>query len=106
MYRPETYARLMEYATRLRAIADRPMWGLVPPRGPKSLAWRVGVIQQAILRRLFSRFDNLVEHAYLVGHEEGYIDGKVEGITEGEDEANCHPLSDDEWEHARTGKCS
>ena len=99
MYKPKNYGRCMEYANTLRELADRPMWGLVPARGKRTLAYRVGVVQQFILRRLFTRFNGLIEHAYLIGHDEGYVDGMTEGRKEGRDEANCHSMKDEEWVH-------
>ena len=98
MYKPKDYSRLMLYANALWELADRPIWGLVPARGKRTFAYRVGVVQQFILRRLFARFDDLAEVAYLIGHDEGYKNGLEEGIMQGHDEANCHRQTDEEWE--------
>lgn len=75
MYRPRTYERLMAYAAALRVITDHPIWGLVPSRGKRTFAYRVAVHQERFLRRLFARYDDLVEHVYLLGHDEGYREG-------------------------------
>ncbi len=89
MYKPKSYARLMEYATTLRALHDRRGGRTCPSHQTNFL-----------VRRIVVRLDNLLEHAYLIGHDEGFVDGKGEGIMEGKDEANCHRVKDEEWEYA------
>lgn len=81
MYKPKTYVRVMEFANALRAVGNRryrtplPMWSIL------------------------ARFDNLVERAYEVGHDEGFVEGRQDGRQEGRDEALCHRVKDEEWEY-------
>mgnify|MGYP000202873070 CR=1 FL=1 len=60
MYEPKTYERLVVYATALRAILNG--------RGRSRTGYTV--------YRTAARFEALVEHAYLVGIEEGYREGE------------------------------
>lgn len=92
MYRPKTYLRVMEFANALRTLLE-----CVSPSWPNI---EVAIQRPKTLLRTIARFDNLVERAYLVGHGEGFVEGKIEGIMEGKDEALCHHAKDEEWEHA------
>lgn len=89
----------MEYATALRELADRPIWPIVEF---SSMAWafKCARRQERLVHRVVARLDNLVERTYLVGRDEGYGEGRQDGIREGKDEANCHRIKDEEWEHA------
>ena len=98
MYNPRTYERAMTFGTELRAVADRLVWRFVGSREKQTFFYRVAVHQEGLIRRLFARFDNLVEQAYLIGHDEGYREGHAEGETEARAQMSCHHESDEEWE--------
>ena len=87
----------MEYANALRELADRPTGLLVAARWipAATLAAR----RERLVLRTVVRLGNLIEHAYLIGHDEGFVEGKVEGTVEGRDEVLCNRQTNEEWEH-------
>ena len=96
MYRPKNYARCMAYASALRELADRPTGLLVA--ASLTPAVTLAARRERFVQRVVARLNDLAEVAYLIGHDEGYVDGKAEGVMEGKDEANCHSMKDEEWE--------